>query len=41
MRNLTGETWVQPNFIPTQWAMPAAGSVGEARMDFACPRNKV
>jgi hypothetical protein len=41
MRGLTGETWVQPNFIPTQWAPPAAGSVGEARMDFACPKGKV
>jgi len=41
MRGLTGETWVQPNFIPTQWAPPAEGSVGEARMDFACPKGKV
>jgi hypothetical protein len=41
MRGLTGETWVQPNFIPTQWAPPAQGSVGEARMDFACPKGKV
>ena len=41
MRGLTGETWVQPNFIPTQWAPPAEGSVGEARMDFACPKGRV
>jgi hypothetical protein len=41
MGGLTGETWVQPNFIPTQWAPPAEGSVGQARMDFACPKGQV
>jgi hypothetical protein len=41
MRGLTGETWVQPNFIPTAWAMPGEGTVGEARMEFVCPKTKV
>jgi hypothetical protein len=41
MRGLTGETWVQPNFIPTAWAPPQEGSVGDARMEFVCPKGKV
>ena len=40
MRGLTGQTWVQPNFIPTDWATPGEGTVGEARMEFACPKGK-
>jgi hypothetical protein len=40
MRGLTGQVWVQPNFIPTEWAKPGEGTVGEARMDFACPKRK-
>lgn len=39
-QGLTGEIWVQPNFIPTDWAAPAAGTVGEQRMDYACPKSK-
>ena len=39
-QGLTGEIWVQPNFIPTDWAAPAAGTVGEQRMDFACPKGR-
>lgn len=38
-RGLTGEAWVQPNFIPTQWASPGAGTVGEQRLAFACSRD--
>jgi hypothetical protein len=33
---LTGPTWRMPNFIPTDWAVPAPGSVGAIRMAFAC-----
>jgi hypothetical protein len=33
---LTGVTWKMPNFIPTDWAAPAPGSVGAVRMAFAC-----
>ncbi len=40
MRGLTGKAWVQPNFIPTDWARPGEGTVGEARMEFACPKGK-
>jgi hypothetical protein len=40
MRGLTGKTWVQPNFIPTEWAKAGEGTVGEARMDFACPKGQ-
>jgi hypothetical protein len=33
---LTGSTWKQPNFVPTEWAAPTPGSVGAVRMAFAC-----
>jgi len=33
---LQGEVWRQPDFIPTDWAAPAPGSVGAIRMAFAC-----
>jgi hypothetical protein len=35
---LTGKTWKQPDFTPTDWAEAAPESVGEIRMDFACQR---
>jgi hypothetical protein len=35
-RGLKGQTWRQPNFIPTDWAMPEPESVGAVRMAFAC-----
>ena len=35
-QGLTGAMWVQPNFIPTDWAKAAPGTVGEQRMEFAC-----
>lgn len=33
---LTGASWHSPKFIPTPWAKPAPGSVGDLRMAFAC-----
>lgn len=33
---LTGRSWQSPKFIPTPWAKPAPGSVGDLRMAFAC-----
>ena len=33
---LTGATWHSPKFIPTPWAKPEPGSVGDLRMAFAC-----
>lgn len=39
-QGLTGEIWIQPNFIPTEWAPAAEGTVGEQRMEFACSSKK-
>lgn len=33
---LKGRTWQAPNFIPTDWAAPAANSIGAIRMAYAC-----
>ena len=33
---LSGKSWQSPKFIPTPWAKPEPGSVGELRMAFAC-----
>lgn len=33
---LSGKSWQSPKFIPTPWAKPAPGSVGDLRMAFAC-----
>jgi hypothetical protein len=38
-RALHGAAWEPPTFVPTDWAAPEAGSVGELRMAFAC-RNR-
>jgi hypothetical protein len=33
---LKGQTWSQPNFVPTAWAPPAPGSIGAIRFAWAC-----
>ncbi len=34
---LAGKDWAPEAFVITDWAEPAPGSVGDLRMEFACP----
>jgi hypothetical protein len=38
-RGLAGKDWAPKAFVATDWASPSAGSIGDLRMAFACPKT--